>query len=80
MLLQVFSYFKRLPFFLAFKYASLQFYKKIVSSNIKLSFSEFGEDVLIHSTLNYKSSGFYVDVGSNHPITNSTTFALYMHG
>jgi len=74
------NYFDKLPFTLAFKYTLLQFCKRIVDPDVKLSFSEFGEDVLIQTLSNYRRSGFLVDVGSNHPTVNSTTFALYLKG
>ena len=74
------SYFKRLPFFPAIKYTVLQLTKKWINRNIKLSFSEFGEDILIQSYFNHKENGFFVDVGCNHPVTNSITFALYLKG
>jgi hypothetical protein len=74
------NYFNKLPFTLALKYTLLQFCKRVVDPNVKLSFSEFGEDVLIQTLSSYRRSGFFVDVGSNHPIVNSTTFALYLKG
>jgi hypothetical protein len=80
MVSQVVSYFKRLPFIPAIKYTGLQLAKKWINRNVKLSFSEFGEDILIQSHFNYKENGFFVDVGCNHPVTNSITFALYLKG
>ena len=74
------NYFRRLPLLMAIKYTFLQVFKRWVNKNIKLSFSEFGEDLLIQILTKYKRNGFYVDVGSNHPITNSTTFNLYLKG
>ena len=34
----------------------------------------------IISLLNLNRPGFYIDVGSNHPIRHSNTFKLYLNG
>jgi FkbM family methyltransferase len=43
------------------------------------SYAQTGEDRLIESLLP-SPAGFYVDVGSNHPVRYSNTFALYRRG
>lgn len=74
------DYFGKLPFTLAFKYTLLPFCKKVVDPNVKLSISEFEEDVLIQTLSNYRKRSFFVDVGSSHSSVNYTTFALYLKG
>jgi FkbM family methyltransferase len=44
------------------------------------SYAQTGEDLLIASLLGWPRSGFYVDLGSHHPINRSTTYALYLCG
>ena len=46
--------------------------------NIRLSFSQFGEDLLLEHLLPNK--GFYIDVGANHPVTHSNTWLFYRNG
>ena len=43
----------------------------------KKSYSMLGEDIEINNFFKNKHNGFYVDVGSFHPIDNSNTFLLY---
>lgn len=61
------------------------FKKKLIfddekSKFINTSYSQFGEDVIAFSLLNYKSKGFYVDVGSFHPYRYSNTAIFYNMG
>lgn len=72
--------FKRTSLGCAIRYNLLLVVKKILFSNLKISFSEFGEDLLIISHFKFKEAGTFVDVGCNYPITNSVTFQLYMKG
>lgn len=44
------------------------------------SFSQEGEDVLLARIFEYQPTGFYVDVGANHPIRLSNTYRLYLKG
>jgi FkbM family methyltransferase len=56
----------------------------------RLSFAIYGEDVLLdcfHSMfyrvgklLHESAPGFYVDIGSNHPIRHSNTYMFYLQG
>jgi FkbM family methyltransferase len=46
----------------------------------KLSFSVYGEDVLIDSLLDEIQNGFYVDVGAHHPFRFSNTYLLHKRG
>ena len=47
-------------------------------TNIRLSFSQFGEDLLLEHLLPPK--GFYVDVGAYHPVTFSNTWLFSRNG
>lgn len=71
-------YFKLLLFLNKFK--NLLKYKK--SSYKKLSYSQYGEDVVLSSflenSLDYK--GFYVDIGAYHPTKYSNTHFFYNAG
>lgn len=53
--------------------------RKLVDPNSGLSYAQSGEDRFITAILGQRS-GFYVDVGCNHPIQHSNTFALYKSG
>lgn len=44
------------------------------------SYSQNGEDILINSLLNYKKTGYYVDVGAFHPYRFSNTYLFYKKG
>jgi FkbM family methyltransferase len=46
--------------------------------NVRLSFSQFGEDLLLEHLLPPK--GFYVDVGAYHPVTFSNTWLFSLSG
>ncbi len=45
-----------------------------------VSYSQFGEDLLLRSLFSGKSSGVYIDVGAFHPIYLSNTYALSRQG
>jgi hypothetical protein len=46
----------------------------------QLTYSQFGEDILIRGFFRDKQVGVYVDVGAFHPIYYSNTYALYKLG
>lgn len=48
--------------------------------NLKVSYSQFGEDILIDFLTRGQNQGFYIDVGAFHPIALSNTYALYERG
>lgn len=54
--------------------------KKIFNRHQIESYSQFGEDRVIENVFSGKSSGFYVDVGCNRPISYSNTWKLYLLG
>lgn len=46
----------------------------------QLTYSQFGEDILIRKFFRNKPVGLYVDVGAFHPVYYSNTYALYKLG
>ena len=49
--------------------------------NLQISYSQFGEDLLLTHLLGYKkANGFYIDVGCFKPIQFSNTFIFYQRG
>ena len=44
------------------------------------SYAQTGEDIVLDNLLGHKESGFYVDVGCNHPVEISNTFRFYLRG
>lgn len=56
------------------------FLKKILFRNGKLSFSQGGEDLILNTIFLSKSTGFYIDVGANHPTKHSNTYLFYRMG
>lgn len=44
------------------------------------SYSQHGEDNILFCLLNYKNSGFFVDVGAHHPQRFSNTYKFYKMG
>lgn len=74
-------YFYRLDFITSIRVIFFDLFTKINTDlTFKYSFSHAGEDLHIISLLNLNRPGFYIDVGSNHPIRHSNTFKLYLNG
>ena len=49
--------------------------------NLQISYSQFGEDLLLTHLLGYKkANGFYIDVGCFKPIQFSNTFIFFQRG
>lgn len=46
----------------------------------RLSYSQFGEDIMAQNALRRVSPGFYVDVGAHHPLKLSNTALLHLRG
>ena len=46
----------------------------------KKSFSQKGEDIIIHSFFGRKRNGYYLDIGAFHPKWISNTFLLHKYG
>lgn len=47
---------------------------------IQKSYSQEGEDLVLGKLLDFKSKGYYVDVGAHHPIQYSNTYYFYKMG
>ena len=41
-----------------------------------LSYSQANQDIFVLNLTNYKRNGFFVEIGSNHPITHNNTYLL----
>lgn len=46
----------------------------------RISFSQFGEDMILRNFFSDKPMGFYIDVGAHHPIKYSNTYYFYKLG
>ena len=46
----------------------------------KVTFSQGGEDLILEHLFKNKLTGFFIDVGCNHPIESNNTFNLYKKG
>lgn len=80
--LQFFYWKNPLSILRVIKYAIYSLGRMIMGRSVRLSYAYTGEDRLIESLLNksIRNTGFYVDVGCNHPIFISNTFTLYRKG
>ncbi|MDD3597487.1 FkbM family methyltransferase [Sulfuricurvum sp.] len=55
--------------------------KNIYLGNYVLkSYSQEGEDIILHRLFNKYPTGFYIDVGAHHPIRFSNTYLFYKKG
>lgn len=61
-------------------YIYLDLRRKIVLEIIKGSYSQQGEDLEIDRLLDYKKSGFYIDIGAYDPDRFSNTKRFYLKG
>ena len=62
-----------------FKYLYYMYYRPKIFFP-KITYSMFGEDLIIKKFFFKKKVGFYVDVGSYHPLEGSNTYLLYKKG
>lgn len=55
---------------------------KFTGSNFKISFSQTGEDLIIHFIINALKIDkiTYLDIGANHPFNLSNTYLFYLLG
>jgi FkbM family methyltransferase len=85
---KILLYFRQFPFLIALKLSINAMFKRWLNPEAIVWYSQLGEDQYILSLLcdydnfqtNESKGGFYVDVGSNHPIRFSNTFGLYCRG
>ena len=72
--------FKMYGFFLFTRFVLYELFLRIVTQQIRNSYSQRSEDIIIDRLLGYKKKGFYIDVGANDPIRFSNTFRFYKRG
>ena len=65
-------------FYKPYLYYNLYFRHKI--QNKRSTYSQFQEDLFIDKFFQYKSTGFYVDIGCYHPVKYSNTALIYNKG
>lgn len=61
-------------------YSASEIYRKVWLERVILSFSQNGEDVVIHRLLENKKKGFYIDIGANDPTRFNNTKYFYLRG
>ena len=71
---------EQLGYWRFFQFITFRAAKKIFDPFSILSYSQFGEDRIIEAFFADCEQGYYVDVGSNHPIAYSNTWKLYQNG
>jgi FkbM family methyltransferase len=54
--------------------------EKLVAPLGHVSYAQAGEDLVLDFLCNHQPTGFYVDVGCNHPVRGSNTYRLYRKG
>ncbi len=54
--------------------------KGFLTNFLKISYSQFGEDIVLSELLKKRSTGFFIDVGCYHPKKYSNTYMLYKQG
>ena len=52
----------------------------IIFFGVPLHFSSDGEDYILKKIFGELKNGYYVDIGSHHPILHSNTFLFYLNG
>jgi FkbM family methyltransferase len=52
----------------------------LILRHSRLTYAQFGEDILLGHIFHDKPEGFFVDIGAYHPVRFSNTFALYLQG
>lgn len=60
------------------EFGMYEIYRYLYLRLVKKSFSLGGEDLIIDRLVSYKKSGFYVDVGANHPDRLSNTKRFFL--
>ena len=61
-------------------YTASEIYRKVWLEQVVHSFSQNGEDLVIHRLLKNKKKGFYVDIGANDPTRFNNTKYFYLRG
>ena len=63
-----------------YKGAAYKLKQSILSSYFNKSYSQEGEDMVLHRMIGNIKNGFYVDVGAHHPFRFSNTYFFYQKG
>jgi hypothetical protein len=68
--------------FFYLKYSKFIFFNCEEIKRFQISFSQFGEDLIVYNLLKHKinNKGIYIDAGAFHPTAISTTHLLYKFG
>jgi FkbM family methyltransferase len=74
------TYFRQFSPSRALFFSAARAASRICDGTAALTYSQFGEDRVLPLFLPSKPTGFYVDVGANHPTRGSNTFWLYKRG
>lgn len=53
---------------------------RVSKDNAFVSYSQHGEDVLLNRVFSHKKHGRYIDIGANHPINKSVSYASFLRG
>jgi FkbM family methyltransferase len=63
-----------------YKGAAYKLKQKVLGSYFNKSYSQEGEDMVLHRMMGSVKNGFYVDVGAHHPLRFSNTYFFYQKG
>lgn len=63
-----------------YKGAAYKLKQKLLGSYFNKSYSQEGEDMVLHRMMGSVKNGFYVDVGAHHPLRFSNTYFFYQKG
>ena len=63
--------------FFKFKSLVLKIVERKVLPEANISYSQFGEDMLLNFYFLRQQQGFYIDIGAYHPIHLSNTYHFY---
>jgi FkbM family methyltransferase len=53
---------------------------QLVLDDLRVSFAQHGEDVVLHRVFGQQREGFWIDVGANDPVVDSVTHAFSLRG
>ena len=53
---------------------------RVIGFRIKISYSQFEEDLFLKSYFKNKKIGFFIDIGCHHPFKGNNTYLLYKSG
>ena len=77
---RVINLFNRTSFRIFLKILVNHITTKLLNIPGSITYSQFGEDIILLNLFSYKKIGNFVDVGCNSPIDGNNTFNLYIKG